>query len=262
MLTKTKPARERILLIGSFGAGKSNAWCTIAAWLRRTKSPAKVYVIDTDHAADRLSEGYEDFYNNVVAENVWDYNEVLGGLRRFHKAKPTKEDWLVVDLADKLWKMSQEHYIDEAFGKDAASFFLEYKKGGGAGHALSGEYGTNWQIVNQLYNTLMTLCQRWPGHVMFCTPADPVERPDAKTGKGGDDKETVAMYGKFSVKPAGQKALGFQFFTVIWMIPKGNESWAMTSIKDLNRDRPQNQPIKDFVMDYLVKIGGWTLESS
>lgn len=259
MLTKVKPARERILLMGTFGAGKSNAWCTVAAWLRRTKSPGKIYVVDTDHAADRLSEGYDDFFVNVVAENVWDYKEARAAVAKFRKAKPTKEDWLVVDLADKLWKYAQDFYIEEAFGKDAASYFLEAKVDGVKGNALSQEaYGANWQIINQQYNALMNDIQRWPGHIMFCTPSSVVQEPNS-SGKGGDDKETRQAYGQFGVKPDGQKALGFQFFTVIWMIPMGREQWRFTSIKDLNRDRPVNQPMTDFVMDYLVPVAGWSL---
>lgn len=255
MLTKEKPARERILLMGSFGSGKSNAWCTVAAWLRRTKSPAKVYVVDTDHAVDRLSEGYDGFFDNVVHADVWDYEETDKALDKFKKAKPTKEDWLVVDLANKLWQFAQNYYIDETFGKDAATYYLEFKKAGGKGNPLSQEaFGANWQVINYQYDALMQKVQRWPGHVLFCVPAEPTS-----TGAGGDDKDTIAMYGKHGVKPAGQKALGFQFFTVIWMIPKGNEKWEFSTIKDLNRERPQKQPISDFVMDYLVKIGGWTL---
>lgn len=259
MLTKEKPSRERILLLGAFGSGKSYAWCSVAAWLRRTKSPGRVFVVDTDHAADRLSEGYDDFFSNVVAEDVWGYKEVRAALDKFKKAKPTKEDWLVVDLADKLWQYAQDFYIEEKFGKDAASYYLEEKKAGVSGNPLSQEaYGANWQIINQQYNSLMTDIQRWPGHVMFCTKASPVQEPNQQ-GKGGDDKETRQAYGRYGVKPDGQKALGFQFFSVIWMIPKGKEEWVFTTIKDLNRERPQNQPIKDFVMDYLVKVAGWSL---
>lgn len=245
--------------MGSFGAGKSNAWCTVAAWMRRTKSTGKVYVIDTDHAVDRLSEGYDDFFDNVIHEDVWDYVEVDKALDKFKAKKPTKEDWLVVDLANKLWQYAQNYYIDEVFGKAAASYYIDFKAAGGKGNALSQEaYGANWQVINQQYDALMTKIQRWPGHVMFCTPADPTERPSSGGG-GGDDKDTLAMFGKHGVKPAGQKALGFQFFTVLWLIPKGNETWVFSSIKDLNRARPQNEPLKDFVMDYLVKIAGWTL---
>lgn len=259
MLTKPTRARERILLMGSFGSGKSNAWCTVAAWLRRTKSTGRVFVVDTDHAADRLAEGYDDFFNNVVAESVWDYPEAKAAIAKFRKSDPTSEDWLVVDLADKLWQYSQDYYIAEIFGKDAATYYMDAAREGVQGNPLSQEaYGVNWQRINQQYFSLMNDIQRWPGHILFCTPASPVQRANAQ-GKGGDDKDTVQIFGRYSVKPDGQKQLGFQFFTILWMIPHGNEEWRFTSVKDLNRERPQNAPMKDFVMDYLVGIAGWTL---
>lgn len=259
MLHRPQRARERILLIGQWGAGKSNAWCTVASWMRRTKSPAKMYVVDTDHAADRLSEAYgEAFWENVIAEDVWDYKEILAALKKFHALKPSRDDILVVDLIDKLWAWTQDHYIEEAFGKNASTFYMEFKKAGTDGNALSAEaaYGANWQIINSHYAELMTLIQRWPGHVIACSPAETVQAPNS-AGKGGDSKEIREAFERAGFKPAGQKGLGFQFFTVILLSPFG-KAWKFQTIKDLNRGL-NNGEMKDFVMDYLVKIGGWEL---
>lgn len=260
MLHRELRARERILLIGPWGAGKSNAWCTLAAWYRRTKSPAKVYVVDTDHAADRLAEKYgEEFWENVVAENCWEYDEVLAALKDFRK-KATRDDVLVVDLIDKLWGWSQDYYIEQAFGTNAASFFVEFKRDSDKeGNALSAEagYGANWQVINRLYGDLMTEIQRFPGHVIACSPAEDVQQPN-KQGTGGDSKEIRDQYGRAGKKPAGQKALGFQFFSVLLLTPFKPGEWRWQGLKDLNRGL-HTGVMKDFVMDYLVPHGGWTL---
>lgn len=263
MLTKPGRARERMLLMGGFGCGKSQAWCTVASWMRRTKSDAKVYVVDTDHSADRLSEGYgEEFWQNIVVEDVWDYEEVKAALEKFKAANPTREDWLVVDLADKMWSWSQDYYISEMFGKNAVTFYTEAKQAGTRGHALAGENGTNWQLINMHYGALMELIQRWPGHVMLCTPAEPVEQPNA-AGKGGDDKDVRSLFGRAGVRPKGQKALGFQSHTVLWMIDSSDRKekrWSFTTIKDLHREHALNEPMKDFVLDYLVGRAGWVMD--
>lgn len=262
MLHRELRARERILIMGPFGAGKSRSWCTMASWFRRTKSPAKVYVVDTDHAADRLSEDYgPEFWDNVVARDVWDYNECKAALEAFHKLKPTRDDVLVVDLIDILWSWTQDHYINEAFGVNASTFFVDFKRDSDKeGNAISAEagYGANWQIINKLYADVMTLIQRWPGHVIACTKADTVQAPKAGSGAGGDSKEILDAYGKVGVKPAGQKALGFQFFTVMLLNPFGNGKWKWQTVKDVSRG-PQNGDMKDFVMDYLVPVAGWEL---
>lgn len=263
MLTKVKPARERILLIGGFGCGKSYAWCTIALWQRRSKSPGRVFVVDTDHAVDRLSEGYDEhFFDNVIHRDVWDYKETKKALEDFAKESPTREDVLVVDLVDKLWTWSQEHHISEKFGKDAVTYYVEHAKAGKDGHPLAGDYGMEWHYANMHYGALMTMIQRWPGHVILCAPADPVEQPNA-AGKGGDDKEVRSLYGRAGVKAKGQKALGFQSHTVLWMIDasKRNEpEWRFTTIKDLHREHVTNVPMKDFVMDYLIAKAGWVMD--
>lgn len=256
MLTKVKPARERILVMGSYGTGKSQTWCTVAAWLRRTKSPGRVFVVDTDHAADRLAEQYDDF-SNVTSYDVWDYQDAKKALADVMKAKPGREDWLVVDLADKLWAWAQDYYIAERFGKDATTYYMDHKKADKDGHPLADGHGMNWSVINKTYADLMTVVQRFPGHVLFCTPAGTVESPNSQ-GKGGDDKDVRALFQRYGVKPQGQKSLGFQFFTVLWLIAK-KDGWSFTTVKDVGRENVTDSPMTDFVGDYLVKIAGWEL---
>lgn len=262
MLTQPKRARERILLIGGFGCGKSQAWTQLAYWLRQTKAPSIVYVVDTDHAADRLGSDYDKFFleegGNVEAFDVWDYEEALKALKDARQ-KADKNDILVVDLADKLWGWAQDHYISEMFGKDALTFYTEAKEKGGVGHPLAGEQGTNWQLINKHYAAMITEVQRFPGHVIFCTPAVPVAQPNAQ-GKGGDDKEVRNIFGRFGVRPGGQKSMGFQFFSVLWMLNPKEGEWSITTIKDLKRTYLVNQKVDDFVMDYLVGVAGWVLD--
>lgn len=260
MLHPPTRIRERVLCIGPWGAGKSTAWGMTWQWLQRTKSDAKMFVIDTDMNAARVAP---DLPEENVAD-VWSYNEHIEAITRFRKVG-TKNDWLVVDLADRSWQAAQDHYIEEAFGKNAATYFLDWKKNaaGKGGSALSDAFGSNWQVINRLYNEFIFGVIRWPGHIIACAPAEPVTLPDRK-GEGGDDKDVLDAFGRYGVKPAGQKRLGFQFPTVLLMNPKGQEQWAFSSMKDVGlgeakRERPQNKPLKDFVVQYLMEVAGWTV---
>jgi hypothetical protein len=255
MLEPPSRARERILLIGPWGAGKSTAWATIYDWLRRTESPGKLYLIDTDRAVDRVCPSLPE----SQFADVHEWPEYLTAIDRFIELA-TRDDWLVIDLIDKAWSAVQNHFIHEAFGKNAASYFMEWKKGDSkAGNALADGFGANWQVINKMYDEFMQeKVLRWPGHILACSPADPVKLPDRK-GEGGDEKEILDAFGRYGVKPAGQKKLGFQFLSVILLNPKANETWAFSSMKDVKRERPQNQPLTDFVMDYLVGVAKWTL---
>ena len=94
------------------------------------------------------------------------------------------------------------------------------------------------------------------GHVLCAAPAEAVVQPD-RQGKGGDDKDTLNLYGAYGAKPAGQKSLGFQFLTVLLAQPRGRDKWAMSTIKDVNRERMTDKQVVDFVSDYLIPIAGW-----
>lgn len=243
--------------MGPWNAGKSRAWCSIGAWLRRTGAPGRLYVIDTDRAVDRMAEEWTDFYNNVESVDAYEWSDYTDALRTFSKAA-TSDDWLVVDMIDQAWDAVQNHFVQEVFGKDASSFFLESRKAGDKGHPLAEGYGVNWNVINKLYASFMGGVIRWPGHVVCCTPVDSVQQPD-RSGKGGDSRDVLDLYGPFGAKPRGQKALGFQFHTILLLNHRRDDKWAFTSIKDRGRDRPVNEQLNDFVMDYLVKVAKWEL---
>ncbi len=258
MLTPTSRAKERILLFGKEGTGKTNAWCTIAAWMRRTNSPGKVYVVDTDLAVDRMADSYGDaFFENVVAGDANEWEDYTKLVNNYHSLG-TNDDWLVVDLIDKAWEAVQNYYVEQTSGKDPAAYFLEYRKEKEEGHPLAGAYGSNWTVINKLYSQWMGKVIRFPGHVLLCTPGEPIQQPN-KDGSGGDSKDVLETYGRVAYKPKGQKGLGFQVHTVGLMATKG-EGWVMTTVKDRSRERMKGAVVNDFVDDYLVKVGGWKKE--
>ena len=243
--------------MGPWNAGKSRAWCSVAAWMRRTDAPGRVFVIDTDRAVDRMAEEWDDFFKNVVQHDADVWADYQYAIREF-SAVASVDDWLVVDMIDKAWEAVQNHFIEEVFGVDAATFFLESRKEGDKGHPLAEGYGVNWNVINKLYASFIGRVVRWPGHVLCCTPSEAVQRPD-RSGRGGDDRDVLDLFGPYGVRPRGQKSLGFQFHTILLMQQGSNDKWQYTSVKDRGRSKPAKHPVGDFVMDYLVEVGGWSL---
>lgn len=241
------------MLIGPWGTGKSTAWSSVNDWLRRTGSESKLYVVDTDRAAARVAP---DLPDDQVRE-VFEFSDYLSAIEHF-RSIATVDDFLVVDLISKAWEEVQNDYINQAFGKRASDFFLEARKAGNDGSPLAGSYGSNWQVINKMYNDFITPVFRWPGHVIACSPAEPVSQPD-RQGKGGDDPQILDAFGRFGVKPGGQKMLGFQFLTVLNMSCRRQGDYRYTTIKDVKREVQTDQPVTDFVMDYLVGVAKWTL---
>jgi hypothetical protein len=245
------PSRERVLLVGPYGSGKSHAWISLAKMLGRTHTEAALHVLDTDNAAVRMLEAVphaSEVFIHVNECYEWpDYEHALKAAAL--NAKP--QDWLIVDMIDKAWQAVQDYFIDQVFGTTSERFFLEARKEGTKGSPLAGEFGVNWNVINKLYYAWYNKVIRWPGHVLACTPGDPVNRAT-------DNVDTVNLYGKTGVKPRGQKHLGHGFHTVL-LLGEDSSGRYFSTIKDRNREEVTHQNMRDFTLDYLKTIGHWTV---
>lgn len=258
MLTSNSSATERILAMGLYGSGKTHAWATIADWYRRTDTPGHFYVLDTDNTSLRTLDGYTDWNKNVTRVDIADWRALTSQTGDwFGQAAPT--DWLIVDSIDKPWSMVQDFFIEEQFGTDADAFFMQARKANAAGHPLASDYGSNWTVINKLYSRWIGQVIRWPGHVYAATPAQQVAEPN-NGGRGGDSREIRETFGRYGVRPTGQKALGFQFHTVLLLQSPSRDEWTLTSVKDRSRELQVAAPMFDFVASYLVPVAGWSVE--
>ena len=239
-------SREQILLIGSWGAGKSYAWLSIA----KRCPESHFYIIDTTYDAERMVEGLG--LENITIQHVDEWDDWVEASEKF-RGNATKDDWLVVDLISDLWEASQRGYSDKMFGKEIDEWVLEAKK---SGEGIAGNYGENWGMINKMYQRVMMSLLRFPGHKIACAPAEPVQEPD-RAGKGGDTIEMRQLYGRYKLKPKGQKALGFQFHSIFVMMEKSKGNWIMSTVRDRNREGIENQPVTDFGINYLLKVAGW-----
>ena len=245
-------AYERILLMGGPGAGKTHAGLKIAKLAHKTGSDARFYIVDTDFAVDRMLSG-EEFsgLENVEHRVVDDWPELVGAVDLFRKAvRP--QDWLMVDMLSFAWESVQSFYTEQIFGADVGDFFLAARKAD-KDHEFDG--WTDWKVINKLYQGLTAKLLRLQGHLLCTCPVDNLPAPP-KRGTDPVEKSVRAMYGKFGVKPRGQKHTGHLFHTVIWLT-QGSDGWRATSVKDRERRLLEGEQVKNFPLDYLVRVGGW-----
>lgn len=263
MIQPSTKRRERLLLYGGEGAGKTRAWCAIAAWYRRTGNPAQFHVLDSDVTVEAMADGWPDFYDNVTVYDVLSWRDYLDQFQNAKKAAdPTRMDWLVVDRADLAWPAVQDYYVETVLEQDVENWVIAHAKGESKGqHPLSGEWGMNWFYINRMYQSFAVPLLRWPGHV-FLTAAEKKLVRAEKSGDRSDDKDVLALYGGENVRPDGQKNLGHQMHTVIHAIdastPRKPE-WKMTTVKDREREKMSGKVISDFVLDYLVPVAKWEM---
>ena len=252
---------ERLLLVGSWGSGKTTAYFKIAEWLHNTGSPAQMFIIDPDYkAALDPNAGLPNVHIFDDLEHWTDYQATVKKIRE--EGVRGRGDWLVCDMMDKVWLAAQAGYTEQTFGVDTADFYIQWRKQAQektaaeqkkeGGNPFDADWGKDWQAINRLYDTFIFNLVRFPGNVLMTTSPEIMDRDKEK------NTEHLRMYGKLGVKPAGQKRLGHIAADCLLMNVTGT-GWTFSQIRGTGREEFKNEPINDFVMSYLVGRAGWTL---
>jgi len=242
--------RERILVVGGPGSGKTWGWLKLAAYFK----DSQFYVIDSEIGAERSLQEFPNLRNvHVYPVSEWkDYRDAQNEVA----AKSTANDWIVVDMVDKAWSAVQRYFVDEIFSKEMGDYFLEARRKikkdakslfGGRDSALKG--WTDWVVINKLYEDFMLpIVYRYPANLYLATAGQPVSEED--------DKEVRSLYGPLGLRPSGQKNLAYQPDTVLFFMHAA-DGYYMSTIKDRGgRKYLDKQKLYSFPIQYGA-IAGW-----
>jgi hypothetical protein len=242
---------ERILTIGSFGAGKTHAWMEIAAISAASGSDARFYAIDTDKSVRRMSKdpryGNAMEFIDVYPADRWE--DMKGAAEGFLPRIRPAIDWVVVDFMGTAWEYVQDWYTRKMFDATKADFFMNAKQAGVSGNPLDG--WKDWTYINAQYNQFKDMVFMQPGHLYLTAQADSISDTD--------DSQIKGTFGAYGVKPKGQKALGFPPHTVLLMSAWRPGEWKLTTIKDRARQPFHGEVLTSFTQQYLIGRGGWLL---
>lgn len=265
MLQAPSSRRERILVAGGPGSGKSSCWVSIAAWIKKTKSDAKVRLLDTDLAYDAYRSDYIEDVVEAYSADMENSDEWPQVLQKF-KADSRPDDWIVVDMADKLWEAARGYFWRTV--SDGTSLGEIYMKAMQGDLDMGGPYGRNWDVMKKIYQDSMSPFLSARCHKLALTPAQEVFTD--KSGAALNVKD--AEYVRFKYKPAGESRLPHLFHSVLLAqrIPsqKVEGTWTLTTIKEQGPiGLPKRQDLHGeavtaaagFVGAYLVKVAGWKL---
>ncbi len=253
---------ERILAFGDTDTGKTHAFCSIAKWHQLRNSPAHFFAIDTENAYARMLAPTGDFADltNITRIDVdtWpDYvtatEQVWAGVEK------GRGDWVSLDLAHNAWEEAQNEFARRVWGEDYDQYWLENPTDDKGNKTGSPVEGWDWGIINRMYRQrIRRLFLRLPAHMYVAT---------METGLnplGEKDPEILSTFGRFGVKPAGQKALAHDFHTVLRFTQSAKKGRLMTMAKDRGREhiweeKGKSQPIGSFWHPYLLGIAGWSM---
>ena len=238
--------RERILLCGPPGSGKSYAALTIA----RRYTNSQFWVLDTDQAWPRMMSGqFSDLQNVHVFEcNQWeDYIAALTSIKK----QAVSGDWLIVDFMSTAWDDVQDYFIREVFDQNVEAYYLarrkEAKKSAKSLEVFEG--WVDWPVIKAQYKGFrvrhigMDLRQC---HQLFTTAIRSIQKGETDAGR-----LSFSPYGGY---PAGEKNLPYQCHAVLMMSRPRLGVWELSSYKDRERPLLDHAELTDFAKDYVLKV--------
>lgn len=249
--------REKIVLYGDRGSGKSSTYISLADWMERTHSDRRVWLVDSDGGwdANRAEDGSLDPYIHPIVVDRDSFGGNDGWLAQVKKIRREihADDWLVVDLQTHAWDGAQRYYWGEKTGNDSlAELWLRNRP-----QDVSGDHGTNWGVINKFYGEWTAYISNLPCHKLFLASA-------ADIREWSDDLNTRNFYGKVGMRMEGQKDLKGEGHTVLYAF-EANGKYRFTTVKErgpIGRAKRRllvNEEVTDtgFVPGYLVKVAGW-----
>lgn len=257
MLTPPSPfRRERILVMGGYGTGKTSAWLNIALWSQKTGAPSRFYAMDSEYALEAFLESDSQYAHlsskrggNVEFTQINTWQDFTGAADYF-APRITTDDWLVIDFISPAWDLVQEYYIEQVFSERVDDYFLNARKLLKGSNPLDG--WKDWSQINRLYRTWFNqVFYRTPGHKFIVASAEPIQDTD--------DKAIKATFAAVKVRPKGQKAMGHAPHTVLLAQSVRPGEIYLSTVKDREREALKAKELSQFTLDYLVAIGGWTL---
>lgn len=252
-LIRPHSIKERILLFGPEGSGKSVCPFSIAQICELNNYNARFYIIDDDgESAERTRFMLYPTLTNLDITEVHNWENLTAAVSRV-KSLAQPHDFLIVDLLCRTWDFVQDYFTRQVFGKSQDEYFMDARKRiqqstkKEAPGALEGF--RDWQYIKQLYKAFLNdiLFEAFCNVICTSLPSLLDEKMD--------DKDSKNLYSRIGFKPAGQKKIGAAFHTVMYVNSFSGEHY-ITTVKDRCRTHLSCQ-LTHFGIQYLIGVCGW-----
>lgn len=251
--------RERVLVYGTAGVGKTNGWWEI---LKNTPDDVTFYVVDTDFTVVEFldsDENADELEERLEWEEVFDFADAKKAIREYAK-KADRGDWLVVDRIGQMWTWAQNYFCEEVFDQGKAEHGIAWRREAVQGddddsNGINPFNGTmDWPYIKDLYykHIQNPAVVRNKAHVY-------VTAGEKQLIDHFEDASTKRRFNSEGYKPNAEKTLIHGPRTVLRL--KGMDPWRFSTIKDRKRDVKQSAKMRNFARDYLISIGGWRPKS-
>lgn len=237
--------RERILLMGSPGTGKSQQLINIAKYLEPLN--IKMYAVDLEDKLEAMLIGLGKPKNlEVFVAFSWeelktDDNSITKQIT--DRVKPG--EWIAIDRIDLSWPMVQRWYTQLKYKEELADVMMSkavnIKKSFMVAPRL--DQGS-WQVINEQYESFIL-------NIMYKSRCNIL----MTTGIKVPEDNPMDIYGSLKVAPRGQKELPHQPHSTFLLTQDKigrTLNWYITTGKDLpGREILDREMLYDFALQYL-----------
>lgn len=239
-------ARERILLYGLQGCGKSTAVLSIA----KLVPDRTIHVLDTEgDVYDRLLVGSD--ITNIKSHGVLpdDWDSQIAAAKEISE-EIGEDDWFVIDSISPTWPAVTSWYVDRVFDQNVEDYFLAAREAAKGGNPLDG--WKDYSVINKqygaFYNLMLRASMSKRCHLLWTAEAAEI-RDDAPRDK-------QLLYRGIGYEPSGQKRIGYVPHTIIWL-RQDRGSWGWQTVKDQGVRGGVEGELTDFGRQYLGGVAGW-----
>lgn len=218
---------EKIIWYGESNSGKTHGYLDVLRYQKKMGVPAKdvcMCIVYSDRATG-ITKLYnlipKEYVERVFLFTVSDYEDLVkatGASERIlmeHYAKTGVHGWLICELLEEAWRLSQDYYSQQAFGETLADLMaakrraIEDLKGvksedekESAYQALQG--WRDWTIIKFYHNfNWIDRIKKMPFNVGATAEIRDIANPDS-------------IFSSVKVRPAGEKDNAHRFDTILY----------------------------------------------
>jgi len=242
--------KERLLLMGPPGSGKSKQLLNCAAYLNQEYGVIPE-VIDLEDKMEAMVKNMVSppditLYNPIE----WDSDDAeFPGLNQCRDKvvnRVKRGDWIMLDRIDLAWPWVQRWFTQEKHKETLAQLMMDNsKKMSRPSMFTPTQDQGSWQVINEQYEDMInSLLYRSRCNIIMTT------------GIRGVDDNSPLDIGRLGILPRGQKELGHQPHSTLLLHQDRQDRknpWRISTDKDLElREYYDNESIVDFGWEYLA----------